>query len=64
MAATRKLYIEIAESFRIVANNYGVSQVWSELLSSIMMDLKKDNPNFDKARFSDACRPTIEKLNK
>ena len=60
MAASRKLYAPLAAAFRKqleLAKAFGpINHAAVEDTAKVVADeLKKDNPNFDPARFLEAC---------
>lgn len=57
MSATRKLYVELAETVRLECKyrDEHDCQVIREVIGNIMLDLKRDNSNFKPERFLAAC---------
>lgn len=58
MPASRKLYEDVAESFRIAnrqAENHLEKEVIRQLMNNIALDFTKDNPRFDRNKFKEAC---------
>lgn len=57
MAASRKLYVELASTINrhVTYTDEPCRDALRSLVSDLCSDLKQDNMAFDRARFLDAC---------
>jgi hypothetical protein len=57
MAASRKLYIDLAKTIRyyVDAADRDTANIYHRLIVDLCHDFKADNTNFDQARFMTAC---------